>query len=174
MADLQSRGLPRSEYAGVSSVKRIVFSCIGLVAGNAIVLLYYVVVSLRERSMELQMHMGEPARLLPQAFEMSGVYALFSVVGWVLIGIPFVLIFPAEKAARLGWLLRILIGLVLGPLACACILALLARKDFSFAAFAHTEWFFSLAALISTTAFIIYVLLLRKALGANSKPVILK
>ncbi len=159
--------------SSVGFVKRIAFSFAGLVAGNAIVLLYYLLISLRERAMEIRMHMGEPARLVPKAFEISGVYAIFSVAGWVLIGVPFVLVLPGRRAARLNWPLRLLIGLMLGPLALFSILALLAHDHLSFAAFAHTEWFFLLAALISTTAFIVYVLLLRNDIGRKLPPALL-
>lgn len=53
----------------VGPLKRLAYALIGLVAGNAMLLLYLVQNALRVRSTLLAARMGEPAQALPNAVQ---------------------------------------------------------------------------------------------------------
>ena len=44
-------------------------------------------------------------------------FGLFSLFGWIIVGLPFVLLFPANLASRLHWSLALIIGATLGVVA---------------------------------------------------------
>ena len=86
------------------------------------------------------------------------IYATFSVLGWVLVGVPIAMVFPARLLLRWAWPVRLLVGAAIGPLALLMIfVALFAMqgriREFSLA---HTDglWFFS--GVVSTVSFLVY------------------
>lgn len=85
-------------------------------------------------------------------------YATFSVLGWVLVGLPIAMAFPERLLRRLVWPLRLLVGAAIGPMALLVIfVALFAMqgriREFSLA---NTDglWFFS--GVVSTVSFVVY------------------
>jgi hypothetical protein len=89
-------------------------------------------------------------------------YAIFSVIGWALVGLPIALAFPARVISRLAWPLRLLVGAILGPLALLLIFVGMFALQGRLSAFslAHTESLWPLSILVSTISFIVYTLLL--------------
>lgn len=154
----------------VSSIKRMAYAFVGLVAGDAILLLYLLQNAIRLRADLLASHMGEPGRQIPQALQMFELYAHVSFFGWLFVGLPIALLLPARFVRRLPWPLSLLLGAALGPLALFLVIVLL--SDVSRAALAHghmipgmfigTAWLWPLSILVSTIAFVVYVALLRK------------
>jgi len=124
-----------------SPPQRLLFAAIALVAGNSAMLLL----------------------LFPHARDLFELYAIFAVVGWLLVGVPFVLAFPGRVFAHLPWPTYPLIGAAMGPLALllifAALFALQGRiREFSLA---HTESFWPLSMIVSTVSFVVYAGLLR-------------
>jgi len=147
----------------VSPIKRLAYAFVGLLAGDAILLLFLMQNALRVRAMLLAVHMGEPARTIPVALQMFTLYATFSFVGWLLVGLPIALFFPARSVTRLPWPLTLLVGAALGPLALLAIFVLLGRGHISFpSSFTGTGGFWAFSILVSTVSFVVYVALLRK------------
>ena len=154
----------------VSSIKRLAYAFVGLLAGDAILLLYLLQNAVRLRADLLALHMGEPARQIPQAIQIFALYARLSFVGWLFVGLPIALLLPAHVIKRLPWPLRLLLGAALGPLALFLIFVLV--SDSSRAALAHghmipgmftgTASLWPLSILVSTIAFVVYAALLRK------------
>jgi hypothetical protein len=154
----------------VSSIKRMAYAFVGLVAGDAILLLYLLQNAIRLRADLLASHMGEPGRQIPQALQIFELYAYVSFFGWLFVGLPVALFFSARSITRLPWPLSLLLGAALGPLALFLVIVLL--SDVSRAALAHghmlpgmftgTTWLWPLSILVSTIAFVLYVALLRK------------
>jgi hypothetical protein len=152
----------------VSSIKRLAYAFVGLLAGDAILLLYLLQNAIRLRAELLGLHMGEPGRQIPEALEIFNLYARLSFVGWLFVGLPIALFLPAHFIRRLPWPLRPLIGAALGPLALFLIFVLV--SDNSRAALAHghmlpglftnTASLWPLSILVSTVAFIVYVAVL--------------
>ncbi len=154
----------------VSSIKRLAYAFVGLLAGDAILLLYLLQNAIRLRADLLALHMGEPGRQIPQAIQIFALYARFSFIGWLFVGLPIALLLPPHFIRRLPWPLRLLVGSALGPLALFLIFMLI--SDSSRTALAHGHmlpglftntaslWPFSI--LVSTVAFVVYVALLRK------------
>ena len=106
--------------------------------------------------------MGEPSRQIPLALEMFVLYAPFSFVGWLLVGLPTALFFPARSIIRLPWLLRLLVGAALGPLALLVIFVLLGHGHVEFpGTFRGTGWLWAYSSLVSAVSFALYVALLR-------------
>ena len=154
----------------VDLIKRTAYAFVGLLAGDAILLLYLLQNALRYRAWLLAAHMGEPGRQIPQAMQIFALYASLSVVGWLFVGLPISLLLPAHFIRRLPWPLRLLVGAALGPLALFLVIALV--SDVSRAALAHGHMLpgmftgaaslWPLSILVSTIAFVVYVALLRK------------
>jgi hypothetical protein len=130
---------------GPGPFRRILFAAIGLLAGDAALLLI----------------------LSPSFVIASGVfwvYVIVSAVGWTLIGLPFALLVPARVVSHLPWPLRILAGVVLGPLALLLMVVLLLAKQGRLREFslAHSESLWPMSILVSTVAFLVYAALLRR------------
>lgn len=147
----------------VSPLKRAVYALIALLAGDAVLLLYLVQNALRVRSRLLAAHMGEPAQAIPNAVQHFVFFATFSFVGWLIVGIPTVLLFSGRSIARLPWPLALVLGATLGPLALLAILLMLGHGYiYLSSSFAETATQFAYSALISTVAFLVYAALLRQ------------
>jgi hypothetical protein len=154
----------------VSSIKRMTYAFVGLVAGDAFLLLYLLQNAIRYRASLLAAHVGEPGRQIPQALQIFVLYAHVSFFGWLFVGLPAALFFSARSITRLPWPLSLLLGAALGPLALFLVFVLL--SDVSRAALAHghmlpgmftgTASLWPLSILVSTIAFVVYVALLRK------------
>jgi hypothetical protein len=145
----------------VKTVKRLAYAFVGLVAGDAILLLYLLQNALRARAMLIAIHMGEPARQIPVALDLFVIYAMFSFVGWLFVGLPTALILPADFITRLSWPLALLLGAILGPFALAVIFLLHDHGHiYLSSSFAETASPYLLAALVSTVAFAVYRVLL--------------
>ena len=124
----------------VSPAKRLLFAFIGLLAGDADLLLFLLLGAWRTRAFLLKAHVGIPAAQVPQALELFFLYSLFSVLGWILVGVPFALAIPARLLSRLAWPFRFLLGAALGPLALLFIFLVLFARSGNFSGFslAHT------------------------------------
>ncbi len=99
---------------------------------------------------------------LSRTWEIFVMYAVFSFVGWICVGIPAVLALPVERVARCPWAIWVLIGAVLGPLALLLILLILGRGKLSLE---HTGGLWPFAILVSTVAFVVYAALVRRRAG---------
>jgi hypothetical protein len=133
------------ENPGVSLPRRFLFAFYGLLAGDtALFLLLF------------------PG--IGRAPEVFVVYALFSFVGWAIIGLPVALGVPPRYLCRLSWPARLLIGAALGPIALLAIFLTLAEISGGLKTFrlANSGIFFAMSMLVSMTSFIVYTALLRR------------
>ncbi len=147
----------------VRLIKRLAYAFVGLLAGDAVLLLYLLLNALITRSVLLAVQMGEPARQIPNALQVFVLYAGFSIAGWLLVGLPIALLLPARSITDMWWPLRVLVGATLGPLALFGVLALVSRGHISFpGSFRGLGLLWAFAALVSTVAFVTYASLLRK------------
>jgi hypothetical protein len=162
-------------HPAVNPIKRLAYAFLGLLAGDAILLLYLLLNAIRNRAYLLAIHMGEPALQIPQALQIFVLYARLSFVGWLFVGLPIALLLPAHFIRRSPWPLTLLLGAALGPLALVLILMLV--PDASRSALAHghmipgmftgTASLWPLSILVSTIAFAAYVALLHKEKGVE-------
>ncbi len=67
--------------------RRLLKAALGLIAGDAALLLYLLYNAVRARAALLQAHMGEPHLQIPHAWETFLLYSGFCIVGWALVGI---------------------------------------------------------------------------------------
>src|SRR5215469_13587723 len=133
------------EDHGVSLSRRFLFAFYGLLAGDtALFLLLFPGIAL--------------------APEVLVVYALFSFVGWAIIGLPVAMGVPLRYLCRLSWPARLLIGAALGPIALLAIFLTLAEISGGLKTFrlANSGIFFAMSMLVSMTSFIVYTALLRR------------
>lgn len=161
----------------VNSIKRLAYAFVGLLVGDAILLLYLLQNAIQLRADLLALHMGEPGRQIPQALQMFELYAYVSFFGWLFVGLPVALFFSARSITRLPWPLSLLVGAALGPLALFLVFVLV--SDATRAALAHghmipgmftgTASLWPLSILVSTVAFVVYVALLRKGGGGPGR-----
>jgi hypothetical protein len=129
------------ERTNVGFFKRLIYALVGLLAGEAALL----------------------ATLLPHALAQFTLYAIFSFIGWVLVGVPIAVAIPARLITNIPWPLWVLIATLLGPLALSIILLLLGRGHTI--GFAHTGSFWPISIVVSTVSAIAYAALLRKEMS---------
>jgi hypothetical protein len=145
-------------------VRRLLFAGIGLVAGDPALLIVLLCNALRLRTVLLNAHIGAPNLALPNAMEIFPIYAIFSVIGWIFVGVPIVVALPERLLSRVPWLGCTLIGATLGPLALLIILLVLFAYQGRLIGFslAHTEGLWHLSVIVSTVSFLVYTALLRR------------
>jgi hypothetical protein len=145
-------------------LRRLFFASVALLAGNSALLLFLLQNGLRQRSALLKARMGEPQVLLAQMWEIFLLYAMFSLFGWVLVGLPIALAFPPRLLRRVAWPVHVVIGAAIGPLALLLIFVVLFAFQGSLGEFslAHTETLWPLSILVSTVSFLVYTALLRR------------
>jgi hypothetical protein len=142
----------------------VTYSFVGLLGGNLALLLFLLQNAIRLRAALLAMHTGQPTLQIPLALEMWAIYAIVSFVGWLFVGIPIALIFPASSIKRLSWPLKVLVGAALGPLTLFLIFALLSQGHIQFGntgTFTGTSALWTFSILVSSVSFLIYAFLLR-------------
>src|SRR5579872_188272 len=94
-------------------------------------------------------------------------YAAFAIPGWILVGIPVALAFPARLVTGAWWpIVCLAIGPALGPVTLQVIFIVLSALEGDFRNFslAHTGWDYLLSIAASTVSFVVYAALLRKRL----------
>jgi hypothetical protein len=146
----------------ISPAKRLLYSLVGLLAGDLILLFF-----LLQHALHATILAGEPARTLPDTVETFILYAIFSLVGWMLVGLPATLLFPARAITRLSWPRALIVGATVGPIALLVIFALLSQSHIYFRNFAEISTLFAYTILVSTVSFIVYLTLLRNEMKSN-------
>lgn len=144
--------------------RRLAYAFVGLLAGDAALLLYLLLNAFLVRATLLSAHAGEPYVQVPAAIDIFTVYAIFSLVGWLLVAVPFVLLVPPHFFTFWPWPRVITLGVVLGPAALLVILAVLGHGR---TVFKGTGQWFIFSGLVSTVSFAVYVTLLRKQPGPH-------
>jgi hypothetical protein len=61
------------------------------------------------------------------ALQLSAIYGFFSFLGWLMVGLPIALFVPADSVVRLPALLRVIVGVVIGPSAFFAIMVFLSH-----------------------------------------------
>jgi hypothetical protein len=150
----------------VNLAKRLAYAFVGLLTGDIILLLFLLYGALVARASLLAANMGQIGSMIPGVLQVFVLYALFSFVGWLLAGLPTVLLFPARSIIRLSWPLRLLVGATLGPLALLLIFVLIGRGHVGFPeSFRGTGALWAYSVVVSTAAFLVYAALLHKQKG---------
>ncbi len=140
---------------------RVAYSFIGLMAGNAALLSLAVLNALH---ISLLLH-GQLKAQFVTAIGSFIPIAIVSVVGWIAIGVPTVLLLSPKRILQtsLWWLM--LIGALLGPLTLLVIFLLLSRGMPAAQTFTHTGFLWACASLISTIAMGVHCTLVRNYAG---------
>jgi hypothetical protein len=154
-----------TQLSRVNPAKRLAYALVGLLAGDVMLLFF-----LLQHALHATLLAGEPARMIPDALQMFVLYAIFSFVGWLLIGLPTALIIPAGSITRLSWPFALILGAVLGPPALLVIFLLLGRGHIYFRNFAEISTLFAYSILVSSVAFMVYLALLRKEMKSRPAP----
>jgi len=102
------------------------------------------------------------------ALDMFVIYASFSVVGFLFVGLPVVLFFPVSSITRLSWPVRLLIGAILGPFALVVIFVLLGHGHVDLATSFRSSKLWAYAVLVSTISFAAYAGLLGRTVLSRS------
>ncbi len=148
----------------INPARRLVYALVSLLAGDVMLLFF-----LLRHALHATLLAGEPARMIPDAVQMFVLYAIFSFVGWLFVGLPAALLFPAGSITRLSWPLALMVGATLGPPALLVIFLLLGRSHVYFGNVAEMSTLFAYTILVSTVSFMVYRALLRKEI--KSKPI---
>jgi hypothetical protein len=145
-----------TEFDRVNPVKRVAYTFVGLLAGDAMSLLYFLIFWSRL-----------PERIVLLAF------AVVSFVGWLFVGLTIALFLPARSITRLSWPQALVVGGALGPVALfGALLTVYVGTSGLVSGLAHysmckvTPYAFSI--LISSVSFGVYAVLLRKQTRESS------
>jgi hypothetical protein len=155
-----------TKLSHISPAKRMAYALVGLLAGDLMLFFF-----LLQHALHATLLAGEPAHLISDAVQMFILYAIFSFVGWMFVGLPTALLFPVGSLTRLSWPRTLLVGAVLGPPALFVIFVLLASSHIYFHNFVEVATLFAYSILVSTVSFVVYLALLRKEIGTKSRPV---
>jgi len=93
----------------------------------------------------------------------------FSLAGWALLGVPLALAFPAQRVARMPWPLWFVAGPLLGIIALLLISLAIHVWDSQpgAEAFRMAKIIWPQTVIVSTVAFGVYAVLLRRRLGRS-------
>jgi hypothetical protein len=149
----------------IHPAKRLAYALVGLLAGDVMLLFF-----LLRRALHGALLAGEPAGLIPDALQAFVLYASFSFLGWLFVGLPTALLFPARSITRLSWPSAMIVGAGLGPLALLVIFVLLAHNHIYFRNLTETRTLFAYSILVSTVSFMVYRVLLRKERQSQPNP----
>ena len=138
---------------------RVSYSFLGLLAGDAALLFLGLLNALRA---SLLQHGKLMSLMFRSTLEWFIPVAIVSIVGWMIIGIPAVLIISAERILKTAWLLILMVGALLGPLALLIVFLLLSRGMPRGETFTHTEFLWACASVISMVAFGVHCALVRQ------------
>lgn len=142
-------------------LRRVGFSFLGLLAGDAALLILTLLNALR---ICLFLHGQLKAQCLMAVGSFIPI-AIVSVVGWMIVGVPAVMILSPGKILQSSWWLLLLLGALLGPLALFLIYLLLRRGMPAAETFTHTGFLWACAGLISTVAVAVHCALVRQFAG---------
>jgi hypothetical protein len=144
-------------------MKRMRYALVSLLASNVLLLSLLLLNAIRIRSLLLTSHIGRPGQEIPQAFQMAFIYGFFSFLGWLIVGLPIVLLLPADSVLRLPLLIQLVIGVVIGPFALLAIFVILNHGQLHApGTFTNTSFLWTLSMLMSAVAFSLYCALLSK------------
>lgn len=155
-----------------SKSDRVKYAFWGLLAGDAVLFVFLFSNAIRAAALLSAARIGQPSGQIAAAIDVFVFYAGCSFVGWLVVGVPTVLLFPPQALVRLPSVLRVTIGAALGPLALFLIMFALARGHItSWDTFTNTGILWIYAAAVSVTAFLIYMHLLERNMSGqpNSK-----
>jgi len=138
----------------MSAMRKIIYSLLGVLVANGAVLAYFIVMN------------KEWETKFSGVLDIFPFYLAFSLLGWIFVGIPFVLVISSEVIIELNWLIVVLIGLFLGALAQSLIFlrfGITGHLNFP------VHWggvlaYEKLAMVVSAVAFVVYCALARRTL----------
>lgn len=139
-------------------LRRLGYSFVGLLAGNVALFIFAFLYALRGGRLldgRLRFHFW------PQV-EAFSIVTMFSIVGWLIIGVPAVLALSSELTVDLPQFALLPLGALLGPLALFSIFFLLGRGRITAGIFSGLGTFWLYSAIVSVVAFEVHCLLLRK------------
>lgn len=139
---------------------RVGYSFLGLLAGDAALLVLVVFNALRTSLLQHGRLMG---LLLQMSLEWFSLVAIVSIAGWMMVGVPAVLILSANRIVKTARWQLLLAGALLGPLALMIVFLLLSRGKVSSEIFTNTGLFWICASIISTIAFGVHCALVRRS-----------
>ena len=128
------------------------YSFLGLLAGDAVLLILSLLNALRT---SLLLH----GQFKDQCFSALGFFipiAIVSIVGWLVIGVPAVLILSPRRILQSSLWNLLVVGGLLGPVALFVIFLLLSRGLPTSETFTNTGFLWACASLISTVAFAVH------------------
>ena len=144
---------------------RVGYSFLGLLAGDAALLFLGLFNALRA---SLLQHGKLMSLMFRSALEWFIPVVIVSIVGWLVIGVPAVLMISTGRILRTSWWPILMLGALLGPLALLVIFLLLSRGMPSGQTFSHTGFLWACASLISTVAFGLHCALVRRSASGGA------
>jgi hypothetical protein len=154
--------MKNTKTPSISPAKRLLYALVGLLAGDLILLFF-----LLQHALHATILAGESASTIPDTVQTFILYAIFSLVGLIFVGLPATLLFPAVSITRLSWPQALILGSIPGPIALLVIFALLSRSHIYFRNFAEISTLLAYTIVVSTVSFMVYLTLLRKEMKSN-------
>lgn len=157
LADLEADQRRRDDRSLSARGKRIGAAFCGLLAASLLPLVLVLANTWRIRHYSLAQ--GDGGDMLYAWRGFAGYFSL-SVLGWLLVGVPFAALVPSAFVRKRAWPARVLIGALLGPAALYLVFALFYGAVFSRIGVVRFWPAWLMAAAISTVAFVVYAVVL--------------
>lgn len=149
--------------------QRLTYAFVGFLAGDIALVLYLVLNAFVVRARYLAAHVGNPEGQVSVALQLGTMYAGFSLIGLLVVGVPVALLLPARLVARWPWPVTIVVGALLGLPALFAVLYVVGGGSVHLSSsFRETGLLFAYSMLVSTSSFVVYAALLRKHLRRMS------
>ncbi len=144
--------------------RKIGYSFVGLLAGNGASLAELLLIAFVQMLPAFAGFKAIWDMPISRALGLGTIFTNFSMPAWAVIGVPAVLFLRVRHIARLPWFLSVVIGAVLGGISLLLIFLGLNQGKLAMADLKVAWGFGQSAALISGTAFVVYSVLVRRAL----------
>jgi hypothetical protein len=143
--------------------RRIAYAFIGLLAGNAAIVAYFLITAVWALLRFHALPSKPPAsHILIGYAGLILIYGTFSFLGWLIVGLPVVVLLPVGMLNRLPWLVILLIAATIGVAAYFPIFLLFSGGHPTLDLFRREGPYWLLALLASTVGFPTYCWLIRR------------
>lgn len=149
--------------------RKIGYSFVGLLAGNGASLVELLLIAFAQMLPAFAGFKAIWDMPISRALGLGTIFAIFSMLAWAVIGVPAVLFLRVRHIARLPWFLAVVIGAVLGGISLLLIFLMLNQGKLKMADLKAAGVFWQSAAIISSTAFVVYSVLVKHALGKEQR-----
>jgi hypothetical protein len=150
------------ERAHAGPFVRIALSFVGLLSGFGVLFILMFAMALREHAQMPADRISSPDGIVSIMLQFALIYAVFSLVGWIIVGPIFAVAVPARVVARIHPLISFGLGITLGLVSMLIMLLWFFIAEAQPFRLRGSELYWILSAVVAGPAFVVYARLLRR------------